>query len=125
MDAVKAFLVGKSKFLFNIHTTNAFNISSFSSFPAEDEVLLPPGTYLEIINTMKLDSVTIVEMKEIPNSPFLRCPSNQTPAKNPSEVKKETTPPKQSASEIKAEPTPQELFEKGLLCFILFCSDSV
>lgn len=73
MDAVNNFLTGNSNILFNIHTTHALDIKRFSSFPVENEVLLAPGTYLEIINTLSVGPLTIVEMKEIPNAPFIKC----------------------------------------------------
>jgi len=73
-DIVQKFLrKGSTKVIFNIHTDQGVDLSPFSSFPNENEILIPPGAYVEIINKSVIDSLTLVELKQIPG-PFIKVP---------------------------------------------------
>jgi len=75
LETVKKFLSDGDKTVFNIHVDNAYDISLFSSFPKESEVLLPPARYFEVLNSSNFGhGLYVVELKEIkPNSRNILC----------------------------------------------------
>jgi len=61
--------------IFNIHTSSAVQISQFSNFKMEAEVILLPGRYLEVLNVLQQGTLTIVEVREIqPRAPLIKYP---------------------------------------------------
>jgi len=66
LESAKKFLGTGDKTLFNIHFECAYNISPFSLFPQECEIILPPGRYFEVLNASHMEGgLYVVELKEI------------------------------------------------------------
>jgi len=52
--------------MFSITVSHGVHIDSFSAFSDEAEVVLPPGTHLEVVNASNLgDGLHMIELKEI------------------------------------------------------------
>ena len=52
--------------MFSIETSSGKQIRSHSYFQHEDEILLPPGTYLQVISQLKSDDgLHIVHLQEV------------------------------------------------------------
>jgi len=67
MKSLALFLGKGPRTLFNIHCNNSVNIKILSQFQTEDEVLLPPATYLEVTNVFDAENgLMIIELKEVP-----------------------------------------------------------
>lgn len=53
--------------LFNIHVGIGYDIREFSASESEDEILLPPGKFLEVLNVKNLGKAVIIELRELPS----------------------------------------------------------
>jgi len=72
-EALKQFLVGKNKTLFNIHCHSGICIREFSAIKSEEEVLLIPGTCFRVLNSSHIGDMCLVELTE-ENSPWNKFP---------------------------------------------------
>jgi hypothetical protein len=71
---------------FNIECQSAKSIKSFSFYPEEEEVLLPPGRHFQVITCLDQgNGFHIIQMKEIqPKFPLINpVPKPPTPPPNP------------------------------------------
>jgi hypothetical protein len=95
--------------LFSIQTSSGKQIRSHSYFQHEDEILLPPGTYLRVIGQLNpAPGFHIIQLEEVtPPFELLAPPfpivSQPAPKPTPPPVPKPTPPPV-------PKPTPGQLF---------------
>lgn len=101
--------------MFSIETTNGRVIRSHSYFQQEEEILLPPGIYLKVVDKFKsADGLNIIHLTEVePPYKMLADPFDLTQLKK-SLPKSEpaTTPKKPSSSSATLEthtPTPKKI----------------
>ena len=67
VQVVKDFLGCGGKTLFQIKVLTGIDISRYSSFPDEDEVLLFPGTEFKVVGVLDLaEDVHMVQLEELP-----------------------------------------------------------
>jgi len=84
MEQLVHFTDSGSPCIFTIKTNKAFQISPFSCFPNEGEVLIVPPVQLKVSNVATLKGVTIVEIVEDPTFPlyYLPCPKSDPQGEN-------------------------------------------
>lgn len=113
--------------LFSIETSSGRQIRAHSYFENEDEILLPPGTYLKVIDQLNSDDgLRIIHLREVaPPFPLLTPPFDISKVPLPGFVVK----PSSSASTVlevtkhleKATISPPEMILKGQSFLVYFC----
>jgi len=73
LETAKKFLGDGDKTVFNIHFDCGYDISHFSCFPNEFEILLPPARYFEVLNSSNFgNGLYVIELKEMkPKAPLI------------------------------------------------------
>ena len=110
-----------SRTLFSIETSGGRQIRSHSYFENEDEILLPPGMYLKVIDQMNpADGLHIIHLREIPPPMELLVRpfdlSQMPQKKTPKIVEKSALPPTLSVPKV----TPAATASKGNISPISF-----
>jgi hypothetical protein len=111
--------------MFSIQTNSGKLISGHSYFENEDEILLPPGIYLKVIDILSsADGLHIIHLREIPSpykmlaDPFDLSQLDKAVPKIKPSLHVSNSPPKQekiSTISVTPEPTVLLSSEKGKL----------
>lgn len=101
--------LGKSgaRTIFSIQTTGGKYIRAHSYFENEDEILLPPGIYLKVIDVLSpADGLHIIQLREIP-APFKTISEPFDLSQMKKKLPEITPPPLPSPIPIKVSPQPK------------------